>query len=167
MALMRSPGSSTVRSSVYAGSTCERPDTLHSLTHPHTHSLTHTQWENLGSWLRVDGERFNGRNAPLRLVNRQVFYPREALRGGISLSLLEPSCNSWSHFVGIYCQKLTSSLVNRLLRYPHERPCVGTLGGRAKDATPPVFSHHPFQDHFPRFQCTPAELTPPVMGECL
>ena len=41
MALMRSPGSSTVRSSVYAGSTCERPDTLHSLTHPLTHSHTH------------------------------------------------------------------------------------------------------------------------------
>ena len=50
--------------------------------------------------------------------------PRESLRGGISLSFLEPSYLSWSHFVGIYCQKLTSSLLNRLLKYPHEGPCV-------------------------------------------
>jgi hypothetical protein len=53
-------------------------------------------------------------------------HPREALRGGISLSFLEPSCRFWSHFVSIYCQKLTSSLVNRLLKYPHEGPCVVT-----------------------------------------
>ena len=31
--------------------------------------------------------------------------------------------------MGIYCQKLTSSLVNRLLRYPHEGPCVGPCSG--------------------------------------
>ena len=33
--------------------------------------------------------------------------PREALRGGIPGSLLEPLVRSWSHCVGIYYQKLT------------------------------------------------------------
>ena len=36
--------------------------------------------------------------------------PREALRGGIPTSFLEPSCRSLSHFVGIYRQKMTRSL---------------------------------------------------------
>ena len=38
---------------------------------------------------------------------------------GAILSLLEP-------FFDVYFQILTSSLVNRLLKYPHEGPCVGT-----------------------------------------
>ena len=36
--------------------------------------------------------------------------PREALRGGIPGSFLEPLGRSWSHFVGIYRKKLTRSL---------------------------------------------------------
>ena len=31
--------------------------------------------------------------------------PREALRGGIKRSFLEPLGRSWSHFMGIYRQK--------------------------------------------------------------
>ena len=38
--------------------------------------------------------------------------PREALCGGITVSFLEPLCRSWSHFVGIYRQKLTRSVGN-------------------------------------------------------
>ena len=33
--------------------------------------------------------------------------PQKALRGGIPCSFLEPSARYWSHFVGIYRQKLT------------------------------------------------------------
>ena len=60
------------------------------LTHSPTHSpaLSHTQWDNLGSWLRVqEGLRFNGRNAPLRLVNRQMFGVR---RGGVRKTQRHP-----------------------------------------------------------------------------
>ena len=35
---------------------------------------------------------------------RSMGAPREALRGGISTSFLEPSYRSWGHFVGIYRQ---------------------------------------------------------------
>ena len=35
--------------------------------------------------------------------------PLEALRGGIPCSFLEPLARFWSHFVGIYRQKLTTS----------------------------------------------------------
>jgi hypothetical protein len=38
--------------------------------------------------------------------------PQRALCGGIPSSFLEPSLRSWSHFVGIYRQKLTRSLKN-------------------------------------------------------
>jgi hypothetical protein len=38
--------------------------------------------------------------------------PRKPLRGGIPGSFLEPLVRSWSHFVGIYRQKLTRSLKN-------------------------------------------------------
>ena len=38
--------------------------------------------------------------------------PQKALRGGIPGSFLEPLGRSWSHFVGIYRQKLTRSLEN-------------------------------------------------------
>ena len=44
----------------------------------------------------------------------RVRYPREALRGGIPVSFLKPLCRSWSHFVGIYRQKLTRSQKNWL-----------------------------------------------------
>ena len=39
-----------------------------------------------------------------------VPFPREALRGCIPGSFLEPLVRCWSHFVGIYRQKLTRSL---------------------------------------------------------
>ena len=38
--------------------------------------------------------------------------PRVALRGGIQGSFLEPLGRAWSHFVGIYRQKLTRCLQN-------------------------------------------------------
>ena len=38
--------------------------------------------------------------------------PQKALCGGIPSSFLEPSPRSWSHFVGIYRQKLTKSSKN-------------------------------------------------------
>ena len=41
----------------------------------------------------------DGRDAPPLLLRR---YPREALRGGIPGSFVEPLVRSWSHFVGIY-----------------------------------------------------------------
>ena len=44
------------------------------------------------------------------------------------MSFLEPSCRSWSHFVGIYSQRVTSSFVNIRLKYPHEGPCVDLRG---------------------------------------
>ena len=54
----------------------------------------------------------------------RTLAPQKALSGGISRSFLEPIGRSWSHFVGIYRQKLTRSLLT--LRYPHEGPCVAT-----------------------------------------
>ena len=74
--------------------------------------------------------------------------PREALRGGISLSFLEPSCCSWCHFVGIHCQKLKCSLVNRLLRYPHEGPCVAHP---AAECSLPLVPDQP--EHFTQVNC--------------
>ena len=38
--------------------------------------------------------------------------PQMALCGGIPSSFLEPSPRSWSHFVGVYRQILTTSLKN-------------------------------------------------------
>jgi len=38
--------------------------------------------------------------------------PQKALRGGIPDPYLEPLTRSWSHFVGVYCQKLTESSKN-------------------------------------------------------
>ena len=43
---------------------------------------------------------------------------------GYLMVVLEPLGRSWSHFVGIDCQKLTRSLENRLLKYLHEGPGV-------------------------------------------
>jgi WD40 repeat protein len=45
-----------------------------------------------------------------RLEVRSV--PQKALRGGIPGAVLEPLGRSWSHFVGIYRQKLTKSSKN-------------------------------------------------------
>ena len=42
----------------------------------------------------------------------ETLIPRETLRGGIPGAVLEPLVRSWSHFVGIYRQKLTRSLAN-------------------------------------------------------
>ena len=39
-------------------------------------------------------------------------YPQKALCGGIPDPFLEPLTRSWSHFVGIYRQKLTDSVQN-------------------------------------------------------
>ena len=36
----------------------------------------------------------------------EALEPQKALRGGIPCSFLEPFARSWSHFVGIYRQKL-------------------------------------------------------------
>ena len=52
----------------------------------------------------------DGRMAPRAFGPRGPDYSLEALRGGILCSFLEPLICSWSHFVGIYCQKLTTSL---------------------------------------------------------
>ena len=38
------------------------------------------------------------------------FEPQKTLRGGIPGSFLEPLARSWSHFVGMHCQKLTTLL---------------------------------------------------------
>ena len=38
--------------------------------------------------------------------------PQKALCGGIPCPFLEPLARSWSHFVGIYRQKLTRSFEN-------------------------------------------------------
>ena len=46
----------------------------------------------------------------LSLCRWQDADPRETLRGGIPGAVFEPLVRSWSHFVGIYRQKLTSSL---------------------------------------------------------
>ena len=43
---------------------------------------------------------------------RYSSYPQRALCRGIPSSFLEPSLRSWSHFVGIYRQKLTRSVKN-------------------------------------------------------
>ena len=43
----------------------------------------------------------------------QVGFPQKALcGGGIPCSFLEPFARSWSHFVGVYRQILTTSLKN-------------------------------------------------------
>jgi len=41
-----------------------------------------------------------------------LWIPQEALRGGIPGAVLEPLGRSCSHFVGIYCQRLTKSFKN-------------------------------------------------------
>ena len=43
---------------------------------------------------------------------RRVSDPQKALCGGIPSPFLEPSPRSWSHFVGVYRQILTTSLKN-------------------------------------------------------
>ena len=46
------------------------------------------------------------------LVRMRLPQPQKALSGGIPTSFLEPLGRSWSHFVGIYRQKLTRPLKN-------------------------------------------------------
>ena len=50
--------------------------------------------------------------------------PQKALCGGIPCSFLEPFARSWSHFVGIYRQKIDKVSEELTLRYPHEEPWV-------------------------------------------
>ena len=45
-------------------------------------------------------------------VDWAAMAPQKALREGITVSFLKPWCRSWSHFWGIYRQKLTRSLKN-------------------------------------------------------
>ena len=47
-------------------------------------------------------------HGPFRRPLSPRLVPREVLRGGIRGSFLEPLARFWSHFVGIYCQKLTN-----------------------------------------------------------
>jgi hypothetical protein len=47
-----------------------------------------------------------------RLVYHSAEEPRKPLCGGIPSPFLEPSPRSWSHFVGVYRQILTTSLKN-------------------------------------------------------
>ena len=53
-----------------------------------------------------------GNNATLTLRALAGDGPQKAVCGGIPGSFLEPLVRSWSHFVGIYRQKLTRSLEN-------------------------------------------------------
>ena len=55
-----------------------------------------------------DSQRFE----ECRLWDPVAMVPREALRGAIPWSFLEPLGRSLSHFVGIHRQKLTRSLKN-------------------------------------------------------
>ena len=60
--------------------------------------------------------------------------PSETLRGGISLSFLEPSCRSWSHFCGIYCQKVDKLSCELTFEIPPRRALRGLFrpaGGSA------------------------------------
>ena len=43
-------------------------------------------------------------------ATRDTEYPRKHLCGGIPCPFLEPLARSWSHFVGVYRQMLTTSL---------------------------------------------------------
>ena len=93
--------------------------------------------QNVGGWHKVSGfgvnpinvevhhEKVNPLNVGVyhegvNLINVEVHHggvdplnvgvPRETLRGGIPGAVLEPLVRSWSHFVGIYRQKLTQAL---------------------------------------------------------
>jgi len=46
------------------------------------------------------------------MTEMQRGKPQKALCGGIPGSFLEPLARSWSRFVGMYCQKLTTSVQN-------------------------------------------------------
>ena len=57
--------------------------------------------------------------------------PQRALCGGIPSSFLEPSLRSWSHFVGVYRQTLTTSLKNDF-EIPPRRALGGTRAWRQR-----------------------------------
>ena len=52
------------------------------------------------------------RGRAVSYVQDNPVSPQKALRGGVPGAVLEPLGRSWSHFVGIYRQKLTRSLGN-------------------------------------------------------
>ena len=59
------------------------------------------------------------------LGSRMGSNPQKSLRGGIPVSFSEPLCRSWSHFVGVYRQILTTSLKNWLWDTPTKGPGWG------------------------------------------
>jgi len=61
-------------------------------------------------WIQASGSAI--RNRLSRSAQGGRHKPQKALDGGIPGSFLEPLGRSWSHFVGIYRQKLTRSLEN-------------------------------------------------------
>ena len=46
------------------------------------------------------------------MARRTAPWPQKALSGGIPCPFLEPLARSWSHFAGIYRQKLKKSSKN-------------------------------------------------------
>ena len=48
----------------------------------------------------------------LYVIEDHAVKPQKALRGGIPGPYLEPLTRTWSHLVGIYCQKLMKSSKN-------------------------------------------------------
>ena len=52
------------------------------------------------------------REANRKKLEAFIDTPQKALCGGLPDPYLEPLTRSWSHFVGIYCQKLTDSVEN-------------------------------------------------------
>ena len=51
-------------------------------------------------------------SAPNPCPKKLNLKPQKAFREGIPGAVLEPLGRSWSHFVGIYCQKFTKSFKN-------------------------------------------------------
>ena len=69
------------------------------------------RWTGLAPW-KFEFSFPGSLTSTLHLEQSWTVWPRGALRGGIPVSFLEPLCRSWSHFVGIYCQKFTKSSKN-------------------------------------------------------
>ena len=64
------------------------------------------------SGLRRDFWSDSGQEPVRTSVGHASGGPQKALCGGIPGAVLEPLVRSWSHFVGIYRQKLTRSIEN-------------------------------------------------------
>ena len=74
--------------------------------HPKPHTLNPTPQTRVGHYLDPQTRK------PLivKLDEQLLEVPQKALCGGIPGAVLEPLVRSWSHFVGIYRQKLTRSM---------------------------------------------------------